>query len=513
MFHNAFLPVWNHNWFANAKVWPPPIPLASVSPLPYSARSRLLFYASLISSVRLSNGLIRVLATPSSTPDEPDEILACCMWTRPHEPLSSSVPTLLKSGFVRLAWNWGWTGIQRVAIAFEGTNAKLQEAAWAKRKAEGKGGATADAAYLQMIAVREDLKKTETSPVGSLVSLPPPVSPCCTKFKAMREPRLGDTFKIITWGREEDHLPWDVEWYQGVFNRTPTSIMKERYYSVMAEGYNDGDRIQIFIQREWREDANHPQNIERHGTVKDGWIHLTIDKSFRYGSWQTPEEWFGLLKNAGPPNWFLVYHDTQRNPFQLSLSKRVHAFLQTQVTPGDATYQLLWACFLTGYTCAITFSATFIWCGFQTGGTIQLALALARLFTGDPATRTYEFEQPDRQALTSLLGFLLGTSVGRVGDKVGPKKRVWLGIVGKRLATEFATCVVLTTIWVELINDPKLFARTHVKSRDHKAGAILMLFIGGLVARCILDTIGAASALGIGAGMRVLGAAWWMWTR
>lgn len=67
-------------------------------------------------------------------------------------------------------------------------------------------------------------------------------------------------------------------------------------------------------------------------------------------------------------------------------------------------------------------------------------------------------------------------------------------------------------IWVELINDPKLFARTHVKSRDHKAGAIFCLFIGGLVARCIIDSLGSGATLGIGAGMRVLGAVWWIFS-
>ncbi|KAK4702146.1 hypothetical protein P7C70_g4079, partial [Phenoliferia sp. Uapishka_3] len=101
-------------------------------------------------------------------------------------------------------------------------------------------------------------------------------------------------------------------------------------------------------------------------------------------------------------------------------------YLQKQVTAADATYQLVWACFLTGFTSSVTFTACFIWCGFQTGGTIQLGLALARLFTGDKSLRTFEFEQPDRQALTSLLGFLLGTSIGRLGDKVGPKRRIWL---------------------------------------------------------------------------------------
>jgi hypothetical protein len=33
---------------------------------------------------------------------------------------------------------------------------------------------------------------------------------------------------------------------------------------------------------------------------------------------------------------------------------------------------------------------------------------------------------PDKQALCSLLSFLLGTSLGRFGDKIGPHRRVWL---------------------------------------------------------------------------------------
>ncbi|KAM0751261.1 hypothetical protein T439DRAFT_301192 [Meredithblackwellia eburnea MCA 4105] len=246
-------------------------------------------------------------------------------------------------------------------------------------------------------------------------------------------------------------------------------------------------------------------------------------------------------------------------PRRLSIS----AYLQKELNGEDATLQLTWACFLTGFTSAVTFTACYIWCGFQTGGTIQLGLALARLFSG-PKPRTFEFEQPDRQALVSLLSFLIGTALGRLGDRIGPKKRVWLfsatmaqalclmaaaltawksgessfansragpswitplgltalgfasaslgiqGIIGKRLNTQFATCVVLTTIWVELINDPKLFVAKHVKSRDHKAGAVLMLFIGGIIGRALVDTIGAAGTFGIAAGFRVLSAVWWV---
>lgn len=33
---------------------------------------------------------------------------------------------------------------------------------------------------------------------------------------------------------------------------------------------------------------------------------------------------------------------------------------------------------------------------------------------------------PDKQALCSLLSFLLGTSLGRFGDKIGPHRRIWL---------------------------------------------------------------------------------------
>jgi hypothetical protein len=57
------------------------------------------------------------------------------------------------------------------------------------------------------------------------------------------------------------------------------------------------------------------------------------------------------------------------------------------------------------------------------GGVAQLGLAVARTF--DPGAPK-GFQMPDKQALCSLLSFLVGTSLGRFGDKIGPHRRVWL---------------------------------------------------------------------------------------
>ena len=71
--------------------------------------------------------------------------------------------------------------------------------------------------------------------------------------------------------------------------------------------------------------------------------------------------------------------------------------------------------------------------------------------------------------------------------------------------------VVLTTVWCELMADPKLFNFRHrVVTRDHKFIAIFALFLGGFVGRAIIDAAGAAATLGVGTGMRVVIAFWWL---
>ncbi|VDC07416.1 unnamed protein product [Peniophora sp. CBMAI 1063] len=250
-------------------------------------------------------------------------------------------------------------------------------------------------------------------------------------------------------------------------------------------------------------------------------------------------------------------------PASSTTSKRgLGEYLMEEVDGMQATWQLTAYCFMTGWIDAISFSAVFVWCAFQTGNTLQLALALARLFGPDHDT---SFHTPDKQALTSLLTFLFGAFLGRIGDRIGARTRLWLiggtmiqalftmaaavaiwqsgqqsvaadrgspswtnalsyvtiafmsasmglqGIMGKRVNSQFATTIVLTTVWCELMADPKLFhLKNIVITRDHKVMGIFALFLGGFVSRAILQSIGSDSSLGIACGVRVLMALSWL---
>ncbi|KAJ7609710.1 hypothetical protein FB45DRAFT_344546 [Roridomyces roridus] len=241
-------------------------------------------------------------------------------------------------------------------------------------------------------------------------------------------------------------------------------------------------------------------------------------------------------------------------------------FLSQQVDPESSTAPLVAYCFVTGFIDAISFTAVFVWCGFQTGNVAQLALALARTIK----TRTLLFSLTDRQALLSLLSFNIGAFLGRISDSPrlskssGPKTRTWLisgtlfqslltlaaglciqasgeesishtrgqpawtsraaelglammamslglqGIMAKRLNTQFSTTVVLTAVWVELMVEPKLFWRSGGKGRDHKLLALGGLFVGAVVARLLVEEIGAPATLAVGAGVKLLVALGWM---
>jgi hypothetical protein len=178
------------------------------------------------------------------------------------------------------------------------------------------------------------------------------------------------------------------------------------------------------------------------------------------------------------------------------------------------------------------------------------------------------FHKADQQALCSLISFNIGAFVGRLGDHIGPLKRIWLiggtllqalltmaaaltiwksnsvsiaddrgdpswtnaltfvglafmsaslgvqGILGKRLNTQFGTTIVLTTVWVELMSDPRLFKlKQKVTTRDHKLFAAVGLFLGAFVGRALLGKIGAAATLGVGVGFRVLIAISWIFVQ
>ncbi|KAJ3491217.1 hypothetical protein NLJ89_g11359 [Agrocybe chaxingu] len=101
-------------------------------------------------------------------------------------------------------------------------------------------------------------------------------------------------------------------------------------------------------------------------------------------------------------------------------------YLQAEVDPKQSTVPLAMYCFMTGYVDVVSFSAIFVWCGFQTGNFAQLALAIARLFEGPPGFRDTTFHKADQQALCSLIAFNAGAFLGRIGDRIGAQKRIWL---------------------------------------------------------------------------------------
>lgn len=242
---------------------------------------------------------------------------------------------------------------------------------------------------------------------------------------------------------------------------------------------------------------------------------------------------------------------------------RIKEHLWADVDPDQSSLPLACYCFMTGFIDSLTFTAVSVWCGFQTGNTIELSLALARLFAISEVPGP-SFRIIDRQSLTSILSFLGGSFLGRIGDKMGSKSRIWLflgtflqalftmaaaillfkgrqssfstphatwtnaegyaalalasasmglqGIMGKRVNTQFATTIVLTTVWCELMADPALFTAKLVRSRDLKVLAVSALFLGGFVGRALLDKIGDAGTFGIGTGFRVIIAFMWIWT-
>ncbi|WVR03090.1 hypothetical protein IAU60_000079 [Kwoniella sp. DSM 27419] len=255
--------------------------------------------------------------------------------------------------------------------------------------------------------------------------------------------------------------------------------------------------------------------------------------------------------------------DTKSYADPAPMHRRVISRFERLVNAPDSTDLIsIYACMLTGLTSGCSFTACFVWCGFQTGNIAQLGIAIARTFA-NPRERTHAFMKVDQQALTSLLSFWIGASLGRVGDRIGARTRTWLvgscflqallagfaaltahysgesgigatrgepswatplgmvtlgfisatmgiqGIVGKRVGSPMNTTVVLTTTWVEIFNDPNLFSFKFVKSRDVRVAGALALLFGGFISRALVDKIAQPGALGVLAGLRMVQVVWW----
>ncbi|KAI4236067.1 MAG: hypothetical protein LQ349_002781 [Xanthoria aureola] len=133
--YNAFLPIWNHNWFQC--LTSPLDPIASTAtPLTPLQTRRLAFYRSWFALVRIHKGAVTLAYTPSTTnpvpsstaPDPPlfttspsNAIAAVVLLLPPHARPSWSEPLIgWRSGLLHALFGLGLRGIWRVAVTFEG---------------------------------------------------------------------------------------------------------------------------------------------------------------------------------------------------------------------------------------------------------------------------------------------------------------------------------------------------------------------------------------------------------
>ncbi|KAG1762985.1 hypothetical protein EV702DRAFT_210399 [Suillus placidus] len=244
---------------------------------------------------------------------------------------------------------------------------------------------------------------------------------------------------------------------------------------------------------------------------------------------------------------------------------RLKRYLLVEVDEKRSTVPLAAYCFMTGVVNALIFNAIFIWCGSQTGNSLQLSLAISRLLN---LKRDYSFHLVDQQALCSVISFALAVFLGgSIGDKMGSKTRAWLflgtfiqtlftiasaivmwvgresstadaryaptwsdtlsfmftgflsasmglqGVMARRVNTHFGNTVALTAAWVDLMADPKLLdIRRLVPSRDHRILTIFCFVLGGFAGHVSLDKIGSARTLAITAGIRFAISIWWLLT-
>jgi GNAT superfamily N-acetyltransferase len=137
---NAFLPIWNHNWFQDVTSQLSLVSIKSAEltkiNLTSLQRARVRFYLSLIKATRLLGGevLVNVISPSHSSVDgqDPDDVQfgAILLWLPPHKRMGiTNLATLYSSGFLRTMYEYGFTGIHRIDSIFEANIAKMFKAA------------------------------------------------------------------------------------------------------------------------------------------------------------------------------------------------------------------------------------------------------------------------------------------------------------------------------------------------------------------------------------------------
>nr|XP_031857782.1 uncharacterized protein CI109_006804 [Kwoniella shandongensis]KAA5524854.1 hypothetical protein CI109_006804 [Kwoniella shandongensis] len=174
LFYNNFLKTWNHNWWASAKVPPPPLEPTS------KPNSQLRFKRALVKGVRLSKGhRIRVIIVHpnpntndinglTSTPPRPlsasrgkdghdDDggvIVGAAMWFPPNVRYPTDPVSLYKTGMLGITPKWGIKGYKRLEIDWEPALHRLAKEGFKSHVGTGKEKTKPDdSIFLQMIAV------------------------------------------------------------------------------------------------------------------------------------------------------------------------------------------------------------------------------------------------------------------------------------------------------------------------------------------------------------------------
>ncbi|KIX07326.1 uncharacterized protein Z518_01979 [Rhinocladiella mackenziei CBS 650.93] len=156
---NAFLPLWNHNWFHGVSEPLDPVTIGNFGstppPMTRHQNSRIRFYRSLIRLVRLLDGPVMVAEVSASenANDTAKEIGAVLLWLPPSKRLGPfDVLKLWQSGLLSLTlpWHYGPTGLYRIEMVFESNIQSM----WAKTLPDlpPNGWKEQDCGFVQMLA-------------------------------------------------------------------------------------------------------------------------------------------------------------------------------------------------------------------------------------------------------------------------------------------------------------------------------------------------------------------------